>query len=112
MLREDKALHPFWFEEAAEAPGAGRIGLTEAFLESVGEEIVGLELARAGDRVRAGETFGFLHTHRRSLDLRAPRSLRIRSINAAAVADARLVRQSPYGRGWLAEVEWDEGSQF
>ena len=102
-MREDASTYPFWLEEAAEA-GRARLGLSEAFLEALGAPCVGLELLAAGTRVARGEALGLLHTATRTLDLRAPFGLELLALNPAAVGDPALVRRSPYGRGWLAEV--------
>lgn len=95
---------PFWAKETAD--GLMRLGLSESFLETLGGEPVGLELAPAGSRIKKGETLGFLHTPERAFDLRAPKNLEIINVNAAAESDPRLVRLAPYTRGWLMEVRW------
>lgn len=80
------------------------MGLTEAFLEELGGEVVGLELAAEGAAVGKREALGFLHTAEKTIDLRAPFALTVLARNAAALDDPRLVGASPYDRGWLAEV--------
>jgi glycine cleavage system H lipoate-binding protein len=88
-----------WIQSAG--PGLARLGVDEQFLETFDEEIVGLELAPAGTRLRRGEAFGFLHAATRTFDLRAALGLEIVEVNALALADPRRVRESPYGEGWL-----------
>ena len=102
-MREDPSHDPFWLEDLAR-PGCARMGLRESFLETLAEECVGLELAPVGSRLVRGDAFGFLHTGSRTHDLRAPFDLEILALNPAALADPGIVRLSPYGRGWLAEV--------
>lgn len=96
--------YPFWVKEADGE--AVRLGLSESFLETLGGEPVGLELAPAGSKIRKGETLGFLHTPERAFDLRAPRDLEILNVNSAAESDPRLVRFAPYTRGWLMQARW------
>jgi glycine cleavage system H lipoate-binding protein len=102
-MREDASTYPFWLEEAAEA-GRARLGLSEVFLEKLGEPCLGLELLGAGTRLERGESLGFLHGATRTLDLRAPFALELLALNPAALENPALVRLSPYARGWLAEV--------
>ncbi len=83
-----------------------RLGLSVAFLETLGGEPVGIELAPAGSRIRQGDTLGFVHTPERAFDLRAPKDLEIVTTNPEAEADPRLVRLAPYTRGWLIEARW------
>ena len=80
-----------------------RLGLAEGWLERLSADPVALEIAPAGTRVRQGETLGFLHEPGRVHDLRAPFALTVERPNEAAEGDARLVRLSPYARGWLLE---------
>jgi glycine cleavage system H lipoate-binding protein len=67
--------------------------------------VVALELAAEGATLRAGDGLGFVTLGSRIVDLRAPFALRIVARNAAALADPRLLRDSPYRRGWLIEFE-------
>ena len=103
----------YTLEPTGEA-GRWRLGLSEAWVESVaGEggggaaspgEFVALELQPPGTRLHAGEALGFIHTPRRTYDLRVPFALEVLALNAAALANPALVRLAPGGRGWLAEV--------
>lgn len=104
-MYENAATEPFWIDELAGEESRARVGLTEPFLELIEEEVVGLELARPGMALVAGDLLGFLHTATRTLDLRLPFPLKVLAVNEEAVRDARLVRVAPYGRGWLAEVQ-------
>jgi glycine cleavage system H protein len=103
MRRADDSTYPFWIEEQAGEDRA-RIGLTEDFLEGLESEPVALELASPGSRLERGATLGFLHTGTGTIDLTLPFAIEIVAINEEALADPLLVRRSPYGRGWLAQV--------
>lgn len=103
MLSDSPATFPFWIEHQAEF-GTTRIGLSEAFLETIEEDLVGLEWTVTGGCARKGDTIALLHTAHRTLDLKAPFALEIHAINDEAVQDPRLVRDSPYYEGWLAEI--------
>jgi glycine cleavage system H lipoate-binding protein len=107
--REDPATASFWLDAIPGAPGRARLGLTEAFLESLVTEgreleVVGLELLPEGSQLRSGDSLGLLHLPDRAIDLRVPFALTILARNAAVLADPRLVRTSPYARGWLIEA--------
>lgn len=102
-MREDAETYPFWIDRQPET-GSWRMGLCAAFVEDLPAEPVGLDLASVGTRLRRGDTLGFLHTPERTHDLRAPCSLEVMAVNAAALADARLAGASSYGRGWFLEV--------
>ena len=101
---ENETTYPFWIEEAPPGEPA-KLGLGIAFVEEIKEEFVGMELARPGSRLAAGDTLGILYTGTRALDLRLPFAISLASVNAEALADPRLVKLSPYGRGWLAMAE-------
>lgn len=91
----------FWFVAEGETQ---RMGLEEGFLEGLEAEIVALELAPRGTALRAGDTFGLITLVTRTIDLRAPRAFRVVEVNAVAEQDPRLVRYSPYAKGWLLRV--------
>ena len=94
---------PFWTEHQAEL-GLIRIGLTESFLETLEDDLVGLEWTVFSGHARKADTLGLLHTSRRSIDLRAPFAMEVLEVNSEVLQDPRLVRDSPYCDGWLAEV--------
>lgn len=88
-----------------ESGGRLRLGLAEAFIETLDAPAVSVELADAGARIKAGDTFGFLQTSLGTHDLRAPFALHVLAVNGAVLTDARLAALSPTGRGWLAEIK-------
>ena len=101
---------PFWTAELNDGTERLRLGIAESFLEEHGPggrepEIVGLELVAVGTRLHRGDALGFVHLPDRVVDLRAPFDLVVARRNEAAIADPRLVRTSPYLRGWLKEIE-------
>ena len=103
-MQQNESTAPFWLGDAG-ADGLRRLGLSEAWLETIEGDVVGLELVAAGTALRRGDALGLLHTSRRAYDLRLPAAMRIAKVNAAALANPALVRRAPYGAGWLAEVE-------
>jgi glycine cleavage system H lipoate-binding protein len=103
LMHEDDSTYPFWIEEMS--GGRARIGLSETYLETLGgEEIVGVELQPVGMRLGPGDGLGFLFTGTRAIDLRAPLACEILAHNELIKNDARLIRLSPYHRGWLMEI--------
>lgn len=84
--------------------GVTRLGVDPGFAEETMGDWVGLELQPVGAGLRQGDTFGSIITSSHSYDLKAPFGFEIVKINDEAVADPRIVRQSPAFAGWLIEV--------
>lgn len=91
----------YWIDDLGET---ARLGLEPSYAESLDGDWVAIELAVVGTTVRIGESFGFITTHRRTYDLRAPFTFRIVGVNESAVRNPALVRLSPMGGGWLLEL--------
>jgi glycine cleavage system H protein len=85
--------------------GRRRVGLNAGWLENRSVSVVALELLPVGATVRAGDTFGFLHTPTDTLDLRASVAMHVVAVNGDVLARPRLVELAPHGRGWLIEIE-------
>lgn len=107
MLCEHPDTFPFWTDPKAEL-GLIRIGLSEAFLESIEDDLVGLEWLVTSGHACKGDALIQLHTAHRPLTLRAPFAMELLAINDDAIHDPRLVRTSPYYEGWLAEIRRHE----
>jgi glycine cleavage system H lipoate-binding protein len=91
----------YWVKDMGET---ARLGLEPDFAESLEGDWVAVELAAEGTTVRIAESFGFITTHLRTYDLRAPFAFRIVSVNKPAIENPALVRLSPMGGGWLLEI--------
>jgi glycine cleavage system H lipoate-binding protein len=99
----------FWTAPVASDPRRLRFGVTQDWIENLAPdrplEIVGLDLLPVGARLRTGDGLGILHLPDRAVDLRAPFPLTILLRNGDALADPRLLAESPTARGWLIEIQ-------
>ena len=103
MFHEDPETYPFWTETPAE-PGPTRIGLGEAFLETVGRDLIGLDFLVTRGELARGDTLVLLHTGEGAVRVIIPFAAEILGVNPAVALNPRLLRQSPYFEGWLAEI--------
>lgn len=81
------------------------IGVSGFAIDELNREIVYLELPDVGMMLRAGEAFGVIEAVKAASDLYAPVSGKVVKVNEAAVENPMLVAESPYGEGWLLQVE-------
>lgn len=81
------------------------IGVSDFAIDQLNREIVYLELPDVGMMVRAGGAFGVIEAVKAASDLYAPVSGKVVKVNEAAIENPMLVAESPYGEGWLVQVE-------
>jgi glycine cleavage system H protein len=93
-------------EWARKNNGTVTVGITAFAVEQLGD-ITLVDLPEPGTAVKAGESFGTVESVKSVSDLFAPISGKIARINEALEDQPELVNQSPYGDGWLAEIEGD-----
>jgi glycine cleavage system H protein len=91
-------------EWARKNNGTVTVGITAFAVEQLGD-ITLVDLPEPGTEVNAGESFGTVESVKSVSDLFAPVSGKIARINEALEDQPELVNQSPYGDGWLAEIE-------
>lgn len=90
------------------------IGVTEEFLENI-NEIVEINLPKAGEDIESEEPFGSVDTGEELIDLIAPISGEILKVNKKIVKDPGILIEDPMGEGWLLKVEpydWEELSNL
>mgnify|MGYP000315471644 CR=1 FL=1 len=90
------------------------IGVTEEFLEDI-DEIVEINLPKAGEDIESEEPFGSVDTGEELVDLIAPISGEILKVNKKIVKDPGILIEDPMGEGWLLKVEpydWEELSNL
>ena len=93
-------LHDLWIRR--EADGSVTLGATH-FAVRHGEFL--LFTPRPVGHVFARDaSIGVMETGKSVIAIHAPLSGRLLAVNAAAVADARLVNRDPYGAGWLVRL--------
>ena len=81
-----------------------RIGVDDYAQSALGD-IVYVELPSVGGSVNAGAAFGSLESTKAVSDLNSPVSGKITAVNDALSDAPELVNSSPYGDGWMIEVE-------
>ena len=87
------------------------IGVTE-FAQSELGDIAWLEMPTVGDEVRKGDPFGTIEAVKTVEDLYAPLSGKIIEINGELLDSPELVNEDPYGKGWIAKLEYSNKSEI
>ncbi|HMI57750.1 MAG TPA: hypothetical protein VK511_06865, partial [Gemmatimonadaceae bacterium] len=64
-----------------------------------------VELPKVGAAVTAGSSFGVIEAVKSVSELFAPASGKVTAINERVTKEPELVTASPYGDGWLIEIE-------
>lgn len=81
-----------------------RIGVSDFAQNALGD-LTYVELPAVGDSFEKGQEFGTLESTKSVSPLIMPVNGTIKAINEALVDAPELVNQSPYGDGWLIEIE-------
>lgn len=79
------------------------VGVDALGQEALGE-VVYVQLADAGAAVARGDALGSLEAEKMVRPLLAPVSGTVAEVNAALVAEPRLLNRDPYGAGWLLRL--------
>ena len=85
-----------------------RIGVSDYAQNALGD-LTYVELPSVGDTFEKGEEFGTLESTKSVSPLYMPVSGTIKAVNEALVDAPELVNQSPYGDGWIVEIESADG---
>ncbi|MBW2269147.1 MAG: glycine cleavage system protein GcvH [Deltaproteobacteria bacterium] len=80
------------------------IGISDYAQQQLGD-IVFVELPGVGTAVSAGESFGVIESVKAVSDLFAPLSGTVAALNEALADTPEQVNESPYGDGWMLEIE-------
>lgn len=81
-----------------------RIGVSDYAQHALGD-LTYVELPSVGDSFEKGQEFGTLESTKSVSPLIMPVSGVIKAVNDALVDQPELVNQSPYGEGWIVEIE-------
>jgi glycine cleavage system H protein len=84
--------------------GPLRVGISEFAQDELGD-VVFVELPEPGDAVTADEAFGVVESIKAVSDLYAPVSGEVTAVNGDVFDRPELVNESPYGDGWLVEID-------
>lgn len=91
-------------EWARKDGGRITVGVTSFAVEQLGD-ITLVDLPEVGSTATAGEAFGTIESVKSVSDLYAPVSGTVTKINEALEDRPELVNESPYGEGWMVEIE-------
>ena len=98
-------------EWAREEDGLVRVGITDFAQDELGD-VVYVELPAAGDSLAAEDDFGVVESIKAVSDLYTPVSGTVVSTNDQLIDAPELVNESPYGDGWMLELDPDEEGEF
>jgi glycine cleavage system H protein len=96
-------LHYSADDEWVRVEGGVFVGVTDYAQHQLGD-IVYVELPKRGDSVVQGDAFGVIESVKAVIDLRAPISGEIISVNELLADQPELVNGDCYGDGWMIEV--------
>ena len=98
-------------EWAREEDGLVRVGISDFAQDELGD-VVYVELPAAGDSLAAEDDFGVVESIKAVSDLYTPVSGTVVSTNDQLIDAPELVNESPYGEGWMLELDPDEEGEF
>jgi glycine cleavage system H protein len=91
-------------EWARRENGTVRVGISDFAQDELGD-VVFVELPDVGDAVNAGEAFGVVESIKAVSDIYAPVSGEVTAANDDLVERPELVNESPFGEGWMTEID-------
>jgi glycine cleavage system H protein len=81
-----------------------RVGLTD-YLQQLSGDMAFMTVKPAGTRLKVGDDLAVMETIKVTITLASPVSGAIVAANDALELNPELVNQSPYEKGWLAEID-------
>ena len=88
-----------------------RVGITDHAQKEI-SDVVFVELPKIGKKVRAKESVMVVESVKAAFDIYAPMSGTIVKANDRLEAKPEFVNQSPFGDGWLYELECSDPAEF
>jgi glycine cleavage system H protein len=90
--------------------GVYQVGVTAFAVEQLGD-VTMVELPEVGDSLAQEQVFGTVESVKAVSDLFAPISGKVTKINESLEDAPEAVNESPYGEGWLVEIEASDASE-
>jgi glycine cleavage system H protein len=81
-----------------------RIGITDFAQDQLGD-IVFVELPGTGTEIKVEESIGSVESVKTVSDIFSPVTGKVTAVNSTLEGSPELVNTSPYGDGWMVEVE-------
>ena len=91
--------------------GVARVGITDYAQDALGD-IVYIDPPEIGRVVTLGESVAEVESTKSVSEIYAPMAGTIVTVNNALVESPELANSSPYGEGWLFELEPAAGTDF
>lgn len=88
-----------------------RIGISDYAQDQLGD-IVFVEIPEVGDETEANESMGSIESVKTVSELYAPVTGKVVKVNEELEDAPEIVNESPYGSGWLVEVEMNDPSEL
>jgi glycine cleavage system H protein len=79
------------------------VGISQFAVDQLNDLIM-IDLPKAGTKVTAGKSFGEVESVKAVSDLYAPVSGEVVDVNAAVAEDVQVLARAPYGEGWLIKI--------
>jgi glycine cleavage system H protein len=76
------------------------------------QDITYIKLPAVGDKVKADASFGEIETVKAVSDLYAPVAGEVRAVNAKAAENPELIKNDPFGDGWLIQLKVAPGTSL
>jgi len=89
----------------------GIVGITDFAQNELGD-IIYVDLKAVGSSFKQNEIFGTVEAVKTVSDLFIPVSGTILEINESLAADASVVNNDPYGKGWMVKVKLSNPAQI
>lgn len=83
------------------------VGITDYALEQLGD-VVHIELPEEGEEFEAGSTFGTIESTKTVSDLYMPVNGKVLAVNNDLEDNLETLADSPYNKGWLVKISFDE----
>jgi glycine cleavage system H protein len=103
LVPEELQYHPGHTWIARERRQQERIGVDE-FAAALAGKADKIELPRKGQWIRQGQKIVTIHRGAEKADLVSPTEGEVLEINSEVLNNPALLREDPYGRGWVASV--------
>jgi glycine cleavage system H lipoate-binding protein len=103
LVPENLSYHPGHTWLTAERKGVVRVGADE-FAAALAGRVERIELPRPGQWVRQGQKILSFYRNGEKTDMVSPTEGEILEVNSGVLANPALLRQDPYGKGWLVTM--------
>jgi glycine cleavage system H protein len=91
--------------------GMAIIGISDFAQEQL-DDIVSIELPKAGSVFRQGQTISIVDSVKASSDIYAPISGEIIEVNEGLIEKPEMINQSPYDLGWIVKIKPSNMEEF